>query len=121
LAKRISGRLTIGLIVTATALLTPWFFDIRGLVFEPHFVPFCRCAFPPGRLARPDQGSVDWRVIARLAATLALLTYCYTSGRILGGLLALGLVLLATTRRRLIAIIVTWVCYALTLDSDISI
>ena len=39
LARRISGQLKIGVIVTATALLTPWFFDLRGLVMEPHFVP----------------------------------------------------------------------------------
>ena len=40
LAKRISGQLRIGLIVGVTALLTPWFFEVRGLVIEPHFVPF---------------------------------------------------------------------------------
>ena len=37
LAKRISGQLKIGVIVAATALLTPWFFDLRGLVMEVHF------------------------------------------------------------------------------------
>src|SRR6185312_12561275 len=39
LAKRISGQRRIGVIVAATALLTPWLFDIRGVVIEPHFVP----------------------------------------------------------------------------------
>src|SRR6266436_4763085 len=36
LAKRLSGQIKIGVIVAATALLTPWFFEVRGLVIEPH-------------------------------------------------------------------------------------
>src|ERR1044072_1666100 len=39
LAKRISDQLKIGVIIAATALLTPWLFDLRGLVMEVHFVP----------------------------------------------------------------------------------
>src|ERR1700758_612027 len=34
LAKRISGRRTIGIIAAATALLTPWFFEIGRLVWD---------------------------------------------------------------------------------------
>src|ERR1700730_2527003 len=45
LAKRISGRRTIGVIVTATALLTPWFFEGRGLLLEPQFVPMALAPF----------------------------------------------------------------------------
>src|SRR5438876_3312199 len=36
LAKRISGKRTIGTIVAGTALLTPWFFEIGRLVFDAH-------------------------------------------------------------------------------------
>jgi hypothetical protein len=115
LAKRISGRLTIGLIVAVTALLTPWFFDIRGLVFEPHVVPFAVTVFLLAVWYAQTKENWNWRIIAGLVGTLALLTYCYTSGRVLGGLLAVGLLLFATTKRRLIAIIIVWLCYALTL------
>ena len=115
LAKRVSGQLRIGLIVAATALLTPWFFDIRGLVFEPHFVPFSVTLFLLTLHQAQRREIWNWRVIAALTVTLALLTYCYTSGRILGALFGLGLILFATSWRRLIAIIITWVCYALTL------
>ena len=38
LAQRISGRRTVGVIVAVTALLTPWFFEGRGLLLEPQFL-----------------------------------------------------------------------------------
>lgn len=115
LAKRISGQLKIGFIVAATALLTPWLFDIRGLVFEPHFVAFAVTFFLLAVWYAQATVNWNWRVIASLAGSLALLTYCYTSGRILGALLALGLILFATRMQRLIGVIQTWLLYGLTL------
>ena len=46
---------------------------------------------------------------------LALLTYCYTSGRVLGALLALGLAFFATTKQRLIGVVKTWLLYGATI------
>jgi len=115
LARRISGQVKIGVIVTATALLTPWFFDLRGLVMEVHFVPLALVLFLLTVYHARATESWSWRSVAAVAATLTLLTYCYTSGRVLGVLLALGLLLLATTWRRLIGIIATWLLYGLTL------
>jgi len=46
---------------------------------------------------------------------LTLLTYSYTIGRLLGPLMAVGLILFATSQTRLISIIRTWALYALTL------
>ena len=115
LAKRISGQLRIGLIVGVTALLTPWFFEVRGLVVEPHFVPVALVLF---LLAVYDaQRTViwNWRCIALIAATLALLTYCASSGRLLGPLLAFGLLLFATRGSRFVAVVKIWVLYGLTL------
>jgi hypothetical protein len=43
------------------------------------------------------------------------LTYSYSIGRLLGPLLALGLVLFATTRARLRSLLATWALYALSL------
>ena len=59
LARRISGQIKIGVIVTATALLTPWFFDIRGLLLEPHFVPFAFGSFPHCPLRCSSKGELD--------------------------------------------------------------
>ena len=57
----------------------------------------------------------NWLEVAMLAATLALVTYCYTSGRVLGPLLALGLLFFATSRQRFISVIKAGVLYGVTL------
>jgi len=115
LAKRISGQLKVGLIVAATALLTPWFFEVRGLVLEPHVVPLALVLLLLAVHYVHAKESWDWRAIAAVAATLAFLTYCYSSGRMLGPLFALGLLFFATTRRRFIGVVKTWLLYGLTL------
>ena len=115
LARRISGQLRIGLIVGVTALLTPWFFEVRGLVVEPHFVPFALVLF---LLAVYDAQRIviwNWRCIALIAATLTLLTYCSSSGRLLGPLLASGLLLFVTRGSRFVAVVKIWILYGLTL------
>ena len=115
LARRVSERAIVGVIVASTAFLTPWFFDIRGLVFEPHFFPFAAVVFLLTAHYAQTKQDWGWRVVAALSATLALVTYCYTVGRVLGGLLALGLILFATTWKRLIGVLATWLFYGLTL------
>ena len=115
LAKRISGQLKIGLIVVATALLTPWFFDIRGLLLEPDFVPFALGLFLVVVYDAQAKDKWNWRTVASLSGALALLTYCYTGGRVLGALLAFGLILFATNTQRLIGVIQIWLSYGLTL------
>jgi hypothetical protein len=49
--------------------------------------------------------------ISALAATLALLTYSYSIGRLFGPLLALGL-LVFVNRRRLLGLVLTWIAFA---------
>lgn len=115
LAKRISGRSMIGVIVAATALLTPWFFEGRGLLLEPQFVPMALAPFLLTLCHVQKKESWNWLEVALLAATLALVTYCYTSGRILGPLLALGLLFFATSRRRLISVVKAGLLYGATL------
>lgn len=115
LAKRISGRSSIGIIVGATALLTPWFFEGRGLLIEPQFVPM---ALAPFLLVlyhvytKESWGKLD---MVMLAASLALITYSTNGGRLMAPFLALGLLLFATTRRRLISVVLTGALYGLTL------
>jgi len=115
LARRLSGQLKIGLIVAATALLTPWFFEVRGLVLEPHFVPFALVLLLLAVYHAHTRANWTWRMVALVATALALLTYCYSSGRVLGPLLALGLLLFATTTSRFVAVLKTWLLYGITL------
>ena len=115
LARRISGRRTIGVIVAATALVTPWFFEGRGLLLEPQFVPMALAPFLLALYHVQRKESWSLREAATLAATLTLVTYCYTSGRLLGPLLALGLLFFATTRQRLVSVIKTGLLYGVTL------
>ena len=115
LAKRMSGQLKIGLIVAATALLTPWFFEIRGLVLEPHSVPFALVLLLLAVYHIYTRANWTWRAVALVAGALAFLTYCYSSGRMLGPLLAFGLLFFATTTSRFVAVLKTWFLYGITL------
>lgn len=114
LATRISGRRTVGVIVAGTALLLPWFFEGRGLLLEPQFVPMALAPFLLALYHAQKKESWNWLDVTMLAATLALVTYCYTSGRLLGPLLSLGLLFFATTRQRFISVIKAGLLYGLT-------
>jgi hypothetical protein len=114
LGMRISGRRTIGVIVAATALLTPWFFEGRGLLIEPQFMPMALAPFLLTLYHVQKKERWSWSDAAMLAATLALVTYTYTIGRILAPLLALGLLLFATTRERLVSVIKAGVLFGVT-------
>lgn len=99
----------------ATALLTPWLFELSRLVLEVAAYPLAvalvlLCVW---RVASKEA----WRLTdaAALAASLALVTYTYSTGRLYGPLLALGLILVATTRARLRGLSLTWGLYGLAL------
>ncbi|HWY40446.1 MAG TPA: hypothetical protein VNX27_06595 [Chthoniobacterales bacterium] len=115
LAKRISGRASIGIIVAGTALLTPWLFEESRLVWDAHFVPMAVMLFLLAAYRAQTREKWSWREILFLAGSLALLTYGYFAGRVLAPLFALGLLFFATTRSRLIGIIKVWGVYGLTL------
>ncbi len=114
LAVSISKRRSVGLFVGLTAVLTPW-------LFEPSRVSLEVALFPPAtalflwvlhRAVRKEQWS--WIEVTTLALSLGLISYTYSIGRLLGPLLALGLVLFISSARwrRLIQ---TWLLYGLTL------
>jgi hypothetical protein len=115
LAYRISNRRIIGVIVTATALLTPWFFEVGRLAWDAHCVPSLTVLFLLAAYNAHGKGKWSWRDIAALVFALALLTYCYASGRVLGPLMAAGLIFFASTRQRAIAVAKTWLFYGITL------
>lgn len=115
LAKRISGQLKVGIIVTAIALTMPWLFEVGRLLLEPHFVPMALMLFLLALYRCQAKEEWGWRDVVLLAASLTLITYCYQGGRLLVVLMAGGLLFFATTRQRLVGVIKTWLVYGITL------
>ena len=105
LAKRISGKRKIGVIVAGTALLTPWLFEAGRLVLDAHFSAFTVVLFLLAAYRIQSKEIWNWRDIAVVAGSLALVTYGYFSGRALAPLYALGLLFLATTKHRFVGVI----------------
>jgi hypothetical protein len=115
LAKCISGQLRIGIIVAATALLTPWLIEVGRLVWDAHFSAFPVVLFLLAAYRIQSKETWRWQDIAMVAGSLAVLTYGYFGGRILASLYALGLLFFATTKRHLLGVVKTWVAYGVTL------
>jgi len=115
LAKRISGQLRIGIIVAATALLTPWLVEVGRLVWDAHFSAFPVVLFLLAAYRIQSKETWRWQDIAMVAGSLAVLTYGYFGGRVLASLYALGLLFFATTKHRLVGVIKTWLAYGVTL------
>ena len=115
LAKRISRDSKIGVIVATSALLTPWFFELGRLVFDAHLSAFTVVVFLLAAYRLQSKEIWDWRGIAAVAGGLALVTYGYFAGRMLAPLFAMGLLFLATTKRRFVGVLTTWLGYGLTL------
>jgi len=115
LAKRISGQRTIGMLVAGTALLTPWFFEIGRLVWDAHFSAFTIILFLLAAYHVRSKERWRWKDIAVVAGSLAVVTYGYFSGRVLAPLFALGLLLFATTKHRLVGVLKIWLAYGVML------
>jgi hypothetical protein len=115
LAKRISRDSKIGIIVAGSALLTPWFFEIGRLVFDAHLSVFTVVVFLLAAYRVQSKDMWDWRDIAIVAGSLALVTYGYFAGRAVAPFFALGLLFLVTTKRRFLGVLNVWLAYGLTL------
>lgn len=115
LAKHISGKRTVAIIVAGIALLTPWFFEIGRLVFDAHFSAFTVVVFLLAAHRIQSKEWWTWRDIVTLAGSLTIITYGYFSGRILAPLFGLGLLFFANTKHRLLGVIRIWLIYAVTL------
>jgi 4-amino-4-deoxy-L-arabinose transferase-like glycosyltransferase len=114
LAARISGRRDIGLLITVSALLTPWLFELSRVAFEVALYPLVVTLFLLSVQRAATKTKWTWLDVGRLTSTLVLLTYTYSIGRLFAPLLALGLVIFAT-RQRWSGILRTWAIYILTL------
>ena len=115
LAERISGQRKIGIVVAGTALLTPWLFEIGRLVWDAHFTAFTVVVFLLAAYRIQSKETWNWKDILIVAGSLAVLTYGYFAGRVLASLYALGLLFFATTKRRFLGVVMTWLAYGITL------
>jgi 4-amino-4-deoxy-L-arabinose transferase-like glycosyltransferase len=111
LALRLTRSRRIALATIVFALITPWFFEVGRVVMEVAMYPlacglFLLCLH---RAAAKDK----WNVgdVVALSATLALLTYAYSIGRLFAPLLAIGLAFFWTRERRR-WVLATWCLYA---------
>src|SRR6266404_115026 len=115
LAARVSGQRRIGIIVGVTAIVTPWLFEVSRLVMETYFYPLALVLFLLALFHARKKESWSWITVGMMAGTLMLLTYTYTLRRLLGPLMAFGLLLFVSSHDRLISVVKTWVVFALTL------
>lgn len=114
LAWRITKRRRVALVLTMTALLTPWLFELGRVVVEVALYPLLVGALLLLVRRVSEKARWVWLDILALAFVLALLTYAYSIGRLLGPLLALGL-LVFLNRVRFWSIAKVWILYGLSL------
>lgn len=114
LGARLTNRRLAGFIVFLSAALTPWIFEISRLVFEVALFPALLALFLLllHRAASNEQWS--WLVAAALGASLGLMFYTYSVGRLLAPFFALGLIFFLT-RKRWRGVVLTWAVFGLTL------
>ena len=114
LAARVSRRRDVGLLVAASAFLTPWLFELSRVAFEVALYPLAVTLFLLSVQRAAIRAKWTWLDVGCLTSTLVLLTYTYSIGRLLAPLLALGLAIFAT-RQRWSGILRTWAIYVLAL------
>src|SRR5258708_27272594 len=103
------------MIVGFTALITSWLFEVGRLYFDSSFYPLALALFLLALYTASAKERWTWFDVVKIGATLGLLTYTYTIGRLLAPLLALGLVFLMVNRRRLFDVVKVWIVYGVTL------
>ena len=114
LAYRVSRREIVATLIAISALLTPWLFENSRLVFEVALYPVLMVLFLIAVWHASTKETWRLQEVFALAATLVLLTYSYSIGRLYAPLLASGLALFVT-RRRWPGLLATWGLYFLSL------
>jgi 4-amino-4-deoxy-L-arabinose transferase-like glycosyltransferase len=114
LARRMTGEDRIGVVVALTAMVTPWLFEISRLVFEVALFPVALALFLLALYRAQNRPA--WTLLDTfwVASTLGLITYTYSIGRLLGLLLALGLLIFGRPSRWT-RIGQTWIFYGILL------
>jgi hypothetical protein len=91
LAWKMTRRGVVTAIVIVATLLTPWLFESSRLVFEVAIYPALLSLFLLAVWRASLVPRWNWTEVLTLSATLGLLTYSYSIGRLFAPLLALGL------------------------------
>jgi 4-amino-4-deoxy-L-arabinose transferase-like glycosyltransferase len=112
LAWSITRRRWIAAAIFIGALVTPNFFEVGRIAFEVSFFPLMLALFFLAVWRASRQERWGWPAIAAIVMTLVLITYTYSTGRLLTPLLAVGLVLFWTRERRA-ALMAIWVAVLL--------
>lgn len=111
LAAQISGRNFIGLVVALTAMTTPWLFEVSRMAHEPTPLAlgvalFFFCLY---NAHRNERWNISDSILVAIA--LAIITYSYAAGRIIGVAFAFGLLIFATNKKVLYGVFRTWAIY----------
>ena len=114
LAAAMSKNRKVGFLSATFALLTPWLFELSRLVLEVALYPLVISLFLYSVWRASTKRVWRWPEIVSLSATLALITYTYSIGRLLAPLVALGLCFFASRERRR-GLLLTMAAYAATL------
>jgi hypothetical protein len=114
LAWQMTRRLFAATVVAIAALFTPWLFESSRLVFEVAIYPTLVALFLLALWRASLRARWRWNDIVAISASLALLTYSYSIGRLLAPMLALGLAWFIT-RERWRGIVATWTLYGVSL------
>ena len=115
LAARISERTSVGIIVALSGMATPWMFEYSRLVMETFvlilaIVLFLYCLYNAQKKER-------WKVgdVLSISLLATLITYSYATGRVIGPLFAVGLLIFAVNLSKLLDVFKVWVVYAITM------
>ena len=102
LAGRATRRREVGVIVAASACLTPWLFEVSRLAFEVALLPIALTLFLWALQFALNHDPPRWQHSLALALALGFITYTSAAGRILAPLLCGGLLLCGGKKRWLL-------------------
>ena len=109
----------VGAIAMTTGFLTPWLFEVSRVVLEVAFFPCVLVLFLLLLHRASLKPTWSWTNVVSLGLSLGLLTYTYSIGRLLGPLLAIGLIIFIS-RKRWPGVLFTWAVYLIALVPLIS-
>ncbi len=112
LAWQMSDQPLAGMIAGIAALLTPWLFELSRLVFEATLYPLALVLLLLPLYKARQKETWSWLDCLFIAAGLALTTYTYSIGRLLGPLFAVGIFLFAGNIKMLLGVLKTLAIYA---------
>ena len=114
LAWNMTRKISVVFVVALSVLLTPWLYESSRLVFEVALYPLLTVLFLLALWRATSKKAWGLSDVIALAATLALLTYSYSIGRLLAPLLAIGLALFMR-RHGWRSVMKVWLAYAVSL------